>query len=165
MFLPAGPVRAPALRASSQDPCGLVSRAEAAVLLGSDELLMVPDSATYERGRGDHKFMNCAYGAEKLGLEVKWRAYSSATVAQDNMTEKSVPYLLPGADAVAAAPGIGERAYWVTGKGFDGNAFAAYCVLSGRHLITLSLAGEGFTNSSAQRAALRKVTETALRRL
>ncbi|MGH7615159.1 MAG: hypothetical protein ACREMW_14105 [Gemmatimonadales bacterium] len=82
------------------------------------------------------------------------------------MTEKSVPYLLPGADSVVAAPGLGERAYWVSGKNpFDRTAFGAYYILSGRDVLTLWLGGEGFTSPSAHREALRKLTETAIRRL
>lgn len=153
---------------SSQDPCRLVSRGEAAALMSSTELLVVGDSATFERGRGDHHFSNCSYSGQALGLEVKWRAFSAAATARDFMTERSVPDLLPGADSVSAAPGLGERAYWVTGKNpFDGNAFGAYSVLSGGHVVTLWLGGEGFTGARGAelREALRKVTVNALGRL
>lgn len=158
---------AAALALTPPDVCPMLSRTEAAAILGQPVTEVVPgkDESSSE------KQAYCIYRSAGGELLTFVSEFSSAAEAKKQMTARLAAAQAEVAKQTAATPaaekvsmseeaGVGEKALW-TGSGQG----AMYAALQGNRLIGAVLGGQGMKDPASKKAALKGVVASTLAKL
>lgn len=141
------------------DPCRLVTRAEAAALLGAGGAEPMGGDPEPDEDMGAQR-ITCVYQNGDRMLIVMILEFPNADAAGTTLTREMVEATLEDETAtIAAESGLGDRAYWGMTEGA-----ATFVVLRGARVLGVVFGGGG-VNPADQRAALRTVTAAAVGRL
>lgn len=146
--------------ALAADPCALLSRAEAATLLGQP---VGPGAAAGpvrdEDSSGQISY--CSYRAGTAGLIVSIVDFASPAEARKALTLNLVKERMDEDDAkVSEEPGIGERSFYaVSSEG------SSYVFLKGNKVVGVAVGGPGSPKPAAVKGALKASALAAAARL
>jgi hypothetical protein len=143
------------------DICTLVSKGEAASLLGQPVTHMTPSKPEKDEDTGG-MLTYCSYRAGTLALVVSVLEFSSPAEARKNTTKEVAAGRLDEDAKVIDESGLGDRAYWVFSTQ---TAAAGYIVQKGTRVLGIMRGGQGLGAPEKHKEALRKAAAGALGRL
>ncbi len=153
--------------AAPPDICPMLSRADAAAMLGTAVTEVVPGS---DESTGE-KQSYCIYRGTNAELLTFVSEFSSAAEAKQKMTARLAEARAEVARQTATTPaaekvtmsdetGVGERGLWTSsGQG------AMFAALQGNRLVGAVLGGKGVKDPASKKAGLRSAVATTLSKL
>lgn len=143
------------------DPCALLTRAEAAGLLGVAVTAVTPEGPAPDPDTGAEE-STCTYGSSHRILVVSLLKFASAAEAAKAVSKEVLSSSMSGDDSVKVVEdsGLGERAYFASTA-----AAASYLILRGNTAVGIGLVGEDLTDAASLRPSLRRAAQSVLGRM
>ncbi|MEO8224742.1 MAG: hypothetical protein ABI661_08030 [Gammaproteobacteria bacterium] len=137
--------------ALAADTCALLSRPDAAAVLGQPVTTVIPAGPERDDDSGG-QLSYCTYAASKAAIVLSVVEFATAAEARKQLSANLVKERMDEEDAkVTEEPGIGEKSFW--GVSEHG---ASFTFLKGSRVVSLGLGGAAGAQAAGRKDALRR---------